>query len=665
MRFAALFLAFAVLSVPAALAEPRTRAVLVGVGDYLTLDADLQGPPNDVALMAGMLLRRGVAADDIRALTDPGTTLPGGLTVTAPDRAAILNSFAQTIAASAPGDTVLFYFSGHGTQAPDQDGDEQGGYDELFLPRDAGAWNGSVGEVENAIRDDDLAALVQFAADRGVLLVGLIDACHSATGFRALDDSAGRARYVEPGRLGIPETDAGTDAAATAQLQPPEGQYVFLYAAQSNQRAFEYRLEDDQWYGDFTRNLVNILQEVPALSYDQLAQATTLRLRTRSGQVAQTPEIEGPLASAPVFGGNAPGVRRLTVQGTVLQAGALQDITPGSQLDLYADPLSGTPIGTARVTQVRGADAELEFLAPLPTQRVTHAELTRRALDVSFAVTLTQGAGAALERLVPGGAAQLAQATDATIRDTAEHAIVWAGDSFALIGRDGVLDAAGPGTSPRLLRPADSADPVADLAMALDRHARRARLEQALAQLAQGGQTGFSLLSSGPQIQFARLPGTRKGGRCRLSGDSEPAGAKAQNCDGIEITVTNSTTRMQDVTVLYLDADAGISLLWPQNNLSNRIPSGEERAIRIGLRNETDSGLSESVLVLSLPAEPGSPRVVLDGLAGGTARGDGGAMSAWLAALSDPASTNRTLSLTPPGGDLNMSRLDLVISPDL
>ena len=50
--------------------------MLVGVGDYLTLDADLQGPPNDVALMADMLVRRG--AGDITALTDPGAQLPNG-----------------------------------------------------------------------------------------------------------------------------------------------------------------------------------------------------------------------------------------------------------------------------------------------------------------------------------------------------------------------------------------------------------------------------------------------------------------------------------------------------------------------------------------------------------------------------------------------------------
>ena len=55
-RYLVLFLVL-LTTTTAAMAEPRTRAVLVGVGDYLTLDADLQGPPNDVALMADMLVR--------------------------------------------------------------------------------------------------------------------------------------------------------------------------------------------------------------------------------------------------------------------------------------------------------------------------------------------------------------------------------------------------------------------------------------------------------------------------------------------------------------------------------------------------------------------------------------------------------------------------------
>ena len=89
--------------------------------------ADLKGPGPDVALMAGVLLGRGIAPTSITALTTSPGMVPDAIATAAPTRAAILDAMAQAGAASGPGDTVLFYFSGHGSQAPDQDGDEPGG----------------------------------------------------------------------------------------------------------------------------------------------------------------------------------------------------------------------------------------------------------------------------------------------------------------------------------------------------------------------------------------------------------------------------------------------------------------------------------------------------------------------------------------------------------
>ena len=40
-------------------ARAETRAVLIGVSDYLALDADLKGPDNDLALMVEVLGARG------------------------------------------------------------------------------------------------------------------------------------------------------------------------------------------------------------------------------------------------------------------------------------------------------------------------------------------------------------------------------------------------------------------------------------------------------------------------------------------------------------------------------------------------------------------------------------------------------------------------------
>ncbi len=111
----------------AAPAWAETRAVIVGVSDYLALDADLKGPSADAALMAETLLARGLDPAAVTVLASSVEGLPEGVTTGQPTRGEILAALEAAAAAAAPGDTVVFYFSGHGSQAPDASGDEGGG----------------------------------------------------------------------------------------------------------------------------------------------------------------------------------------------------------------------------------------------------------------------------------------------------------------------------------------------------------------------------------------------------------------------------------------------------------------------------------------------------------------------------------------------------------
>ncbi|MEP1761023.1 hypothetical protein, partial [Ascidiaceihabitans sp.] len=81
------------------------------------------------------------------------------------------------------------------------------------------------------------------------------------------------------------------------------------------------------------------MREVPDLSYTQLVQAAAQRMQSKAGQAVQTPDVEGPMADTPVFGGDAPGVSRIAVAGQTLMAGLLDDVTANSTLDVSsADP---------------------------------------------------------------------------------------------------------------------------------------------------------------------------------------------------------------------------------------------------------------------------------------------------------------------------------------
>jgi metacaspase-1 len=72
------------------------------------------------------------------------------------------------------GDSLVFYFSGHGTQQPALDKvDEIDGFDETICPVDF--------IREGMITDDEINSTIVQPLNEGVKLHAIIDACHSGT----------------------------------------------------------------------------------------------------------------------------------------------------------------------------------------------------------------------------------------------------------------------------------------------------------------------------------------------------------------------------------------------------------------------------------------------------------------------------------------------------
>ncbi len=113
------------------------KALLVGINTYEKLPfysnllgrqvTNLRGSVNDVNSMKRLLISQyGFRAEDVQVLTNSQAT-----------RNAILNAFERwLIHGTREGDLAFFYFSGHGTQIPDQNGDEDDGMDEALCPYD-------------------------------------------------------------------------------------------------------------------------------------------------------------------------------------------------------------------------------------------------------------------------------------------------------------------------------------------------------------------------------------------------------------------------------------------------------------------------------------------------------------------------------------------------
>ena len=153
---------------------PARRALLIGIGLYRHVSA-LEGPVNDAAAMASFLIGSlGYRARDIKTLTDAEAT-----------RLNILDAIERwLVAGTAPGDEAFLYFSGHGFQQPDKDGDESDRRDETLVPVDA--FVDSERTVVGMIADDEIAALLDRMDGRRIHVV--LDSCHSGTATRSTGD---------------------------------------------------------------------------------------------------------------------------------------------------------------------------------------------------------------------------------------------------------------------------------------------------------------------------------------------------------------------------------------------------------------------------------------------------------------------------------------------
>lgn len=661
-------------SLSAAPAKADVQALIVGVSDYLHLDADLKGPANDVGVMARALIARGAKASDIVVLADPSAHLPEGVVNAGlPTRDAVLAGLDGLAARVTADSQAVFYFSGHGTQMPDMNGDEQGGFDEIFLPADAKGWSGAAGTVENAIIDDELTPKMQAILDTGAKLVAMIDACHSETGFRALPNSpaAPVARYVAPGLLGLPN-DMPEVADATPATPPLSGDFVFLYAAQSDQRAFEYPVGDPadpaNWYGDFTRTVAGALESGAVLSWSDLLQKAMAEMNAAS-PATQTPDAEGTLLSAPVLGQEDPVPPVIRLASGKLQSGSLQGVQVGAVYQI-SDTAGGEPLAEATVTSVKPTSATLSAQAALPGKGFARLKTPGRPEPVVIAGPVISDAAMYDDFVAEIDRLRLANAPDGVVwteagsaTGPADFTLVLTDGVVALAGRDGVVDGVGPGSAPRIETAARLHDVIEDAA-------RTMRLRGAVAQVA-AGKTGFSLPGLGPKYTLEHVAITGATEACE--GGESGAGVPVQktvvvtHCDQLWLTVHNATKTPRDVTVLYIDADNRITAIWPEEGLSNRVAFDERIEAGLLIQNPKGRHGLEEVLVLSVPAKPNSPRTVLTALADPAPTRDipGGTPGAasWLLQASLPDAATRALSLPGQMSALEVTRFSVKLEP--
>ena len=182
----------------------KGRALLIGIDRYRYV-SPLIGTVNDARAMKDYVSSHlGFSDRDVRLLLDGEAT-----------RDNILRAIAEwLIEGTRQGDNVFLYYSGHGFQQRDDNGDEADGLDETLVPVDVTVDGNGV--PRGMITDDEIAALLAQLPGRRVQVV--IDACHSGTSDRLAVRNTGAEtwRYVKtprrpdgaPLRIGVARTRA-------------------------------------------------------------------------------------------------------------------------------------------------------------------------------------------------------------------------------------------------------------------------------------------------------------------------------------------------------------------------------------------------------------------------------------------------------------------------
>ena len=159
----------------ASTARGEDRALLIGVGRYAHFDDRLNGVSLDLDMMTEMSRLMGFQKKSIKILAHEQATT-----------ANVYQTFDDwLINGIEPRDRVLIYFSGHGSQVPDENDDEKDKFDEVLLLYDTTlSVKDGRQSLNGVLHDDRFHSMLAQIKSRNILVI--LDACHSGSATRSL-----------------------------------------------------------------------------------------------------------------------------------------------------------------------------------------------------------------------------------------------------------------------------------------------------------------------------------------------------------------------------------------------------------------------------------------------------------------------------------------------
>ncbi|WHT17556.1 caspase family protein [Crossiella sp. CA-258035] len=379
------------------------HALLVGVNDYAGRVRPLRGTHHDVG-HAEEYLRTRVERPKIRVLLDADAT-----------RQAVVTGLREHLGRARRGDTALFWFSGHGSEAPVAAGFEAtapNGRTQTIVCADSRLDGGE------DLLDRELGALLDAVSTSGAHVVAVLDCCHSdgsTRGDTALIARGTPARLLPPRPESlVPELFAGT-----RDVVGRRPSHVLLAACDIREKAYEKPFRGFH-RGVFSRALLGQLAALgPGVGYRELLVAVSCDVENVvSDQHPTLQPVIDPLADQPFLGGavrsTSTGTRARYVRGWwQVDAGAchgMPEPVPGDPVEFGV--VGSDPVRLFRTVDVVGDHSKVEPVGWTPDRAQQHPVVTTRVPLPGTSVALdpsgedpaaAERIAAALRVATPGG----------------------------------------------------------------------------------------------------------------------------------------------------------------------------------------------------------------------------------------------------------------------
>lgn len=254
------------------------RAVLIGI-NYKGSDGELRGCVNDINNIQKVLVEQyHYRSSDIRVLTEEVNKI-------SPTRSNIETNLKWLVSGVRPGDTLLFYYSGHGSYTQDASGEEADKQDEVLVPLDF--------DTKGGITDDWLFNNVVRRVPRKVTLWGFTDCCHSGTlldlkyNYKSMCELKSGQQPAE-GQAYAPQEWTDKFTMAIERSKDVQGN-VFLFSGCHDSQTSADAYIAETFQGAFSHSLLETIKSHNAVPAPALALAPAPKTR---GGVQRTKQVE-------------------------------------------------------------------------------------------------------------------------------------------------------------------------------------------------------------------------------------------------------------------------------------------------------------------------------------------------------------------------------------